>query len=178
MGRDKALLPFRDSLLIDQIARKMVPVFHEVIIVSTGTRAYSVQGTRLALDIFPQAGPLGGLHAGLTAAENPLAFVTACDMPGFVPALADLLIASMKDCDAAVPIYRNRPEPLSAVYSREILPTLENFLHGKRLKMRDFLNAIKINYVNEREIEKITAPAEAFLNINAPGDFPSRESQG
>src|SRR2546427_4845411 len=46
---------------------------------------------RLVRDIVPGCGPLGGLHAALTAARGDFVFVVACDMPYVTAAFADHL---------------------------------------------------------------------------------------
>ncbi len=172
MGRDKALLPFGSSTLIEHMARKMLPCFREVIIVSARRRQYAVEGTVCIEDSIPDAGPLGGLYAGLSAAQHQSAFVTACDMPNFSPELARLLLNRQEGYDAAIPLYRMRPEPLCAVYSVNLLPSLYEFIRKGGRKMRDFIQTMKVDYINENEMEKIVDPARVFLNINSPGDIP------
>lgn len=59
----------------------MGDMFDEVVIVSDSGCKFDIAGVTEVRDIYPCRGPLGGVHAGLTAVRNQWIFVAACDMP-------------------------------------------------------------------------------------------------
>src|SRR5258708_38830334 len=54
-------------------------------------------------DIVPGCGPLGGLHAALTAARHDTLFLIACDMPFVSTPFVAYLISLAAGGDAVVP---------------------------------------------------------------------------
>src|SRR5204862_1990371 len=73
-------------------------------------------GVRTIRDIVPGCGPLGGLHAALTAAREDAVFVVACDMPYVTAAFAEYLFSLAGDVAVVVPWTERRYHPPSAVY--------------------------------------------------------------
>src|SRR5437870_400796 len=76
---------------------------------------------RVIRDIVPGCGPLGGLHAALTAALGDAVFVVACDMPYVTAAFADYLFSLAGDAQIVVPRTERGYHPLCAVYARACL---------------------------------------------------------
>ena len=66
MGRDKAALPFGGGTLLTYQARKLRALGVKELLLSGAAEA--VPGARLVPDLLPGRGPLGGLHACLSAA--------------------------------------------------------------------------------------------------------------
>src|SRR5439155_16087595 len=75
-------------------------------------------GVRVIPDIVPGSGPLGGLHAALTAAHGDAVFVVACDMPYVTAALVEYLFSLAGDAQIVVPRTERGYHPLCAVYRR------------------------------------------------------------
>ena len=85
MGPDKATLSFGDHSLLSRIVRHIETICRPVIVVARDPAQYPNCGARVIADRWPDAGPLGGLHAGLLAAETPYAAAVACDLPFIEP---------------------------------------------------------------------------------------------
>lgn len=79
MGVCKAELPWEGKTLIEHQVQKMLSLGIEDIIIS-GYPKY-IRETRFVADKYLLKGPLGGIHAGLTAAKNPHCLVTCIDTP-------------------------------------------------------------------------------------------------
>jgi len=81
-------------------------------------------------DIFTNKGPLAGIHAGLSIASNPSAFLISCDMPFPNKEIVMDQLNSFynSDCEALIPCLNEKIEPLHAVYSTSIFAELDTYL--------------------------------------------------
>lgn len=83
MGTDKALLEYEGKQFIRQIAEEL-SWFDERIIARGSNGGFGDELERewtVIPDIYPEHGPIGGLHAVLSACESDALFVVTCDMP-------------------------------------------------------------------------------------------------
>ena len=111
-------------------------------------------------------GPMGGLHAALSAGRSDWNLVVACDMPAVsYELLAELLAAAEESgADALVPSTPEGWQPLCAVYHVRLLPAVEAAIHAKRLKMHDFVSSIPARFWPAPD-------ASLFRNVNTPEQF-------
>ena len=163
MGCDKALLPFRGGLLVESVARAVRSAAGSAVLVGH-PRLYQHPGYPAIPDLYPGAGPLGGILTALRHTSADWNLVAACDMPGLSPVFLRLLIDAA-DGDAVVPMGPSgRPEPLCAVYHRRSRPVLERaFGRGVR-SVRAALEDLRATLVSVPEL----AP---FQNVNTPQDW-------
>lgn len=96
MGRDKALLPIDGVPFISRILSTMREEFPDLIISAGEGDSYEQFRCRVAHDLFPDSGPLGGIHAALLATRADSIFITTCDMP-FVSTMLIRHILSQSD---------------------------------------------------------------------------------
>ncbi len=116
MGRDKAELPFQGGTLLSrQVFRLREMGFPDVM----ASGDFSCPGARTVPDEIPGCGPLGGMHAVLSAARNPACLFLPVDMP-LVPESVILSLVNAFDParDEAVRLeHAGVIEPLVGVYS-------------------------------------------------------------
>ncbi|HIW60272.1 MAG TPA: molybdenum cofactor guanylyltransferase [Candidatus Anaerobutyricum avicola] len=129
-------------------------------------------GCDIVMDIYPGCGPMGGLHAGLSAvAEEGRdgVLAAACDMPFLRIGLYRYLLERLMEeeaktgdlLDGAVPVTKQRrvvltgdlmPErrihPLAAVYRTSMREVLERKIRAGRYRLTDALAEARILYVN------------------------------
>ncbi|MGO9260915.1 MAG: molybdenum cofactor guanylyltransferase [Bryobacteraceae bacterium] len=172
MGSDKALLPFRGSLLGRSLAGFVERAAGGVVLVGNPQLAPLV-GYPAIPDRYPGEGPLGGILTALGHTASDWNLLVACDMPGLsAEFLAGLLDAAARsDADALVPVGPGgRPEPLCAVYHRRALEPLGRaFARGVR----------KIVAALEEDAQSAplavcrwpVAEAGVFQNVNTPEDW-------
>jgi len=81
-------------------------------------------------------GPLEGLAAGLAALPTDIdaAYATSCDVPLLQAGFVNLLFDLLGDHLIAVPKEGKFHHPLSAVYRRDVLPTVERLLAENRMR--------------------------------------------
>ena len=69
MGFDKQLLEINERRLIDNLRRKLIREFDEIIVVTNRSEYYLGFDDKITKDIIVGKGPLSGIHAGLMEAQ-------------------------------------------------------------------------------------------------------------
>lgn len=174
MGRDKALLPWHGATLLDHAVARLRGVCDEVRILSGPEARYEDRGLLVSTDIVSDAGPLGGIHAGLTVLSGGPALFLAVDLPlvskDLLAALAALAAAG-EGFDAVVPSHSGGYEPLCAVYGPGSLGPIRRRLEAGERKVTCFWPEVRVRVFEEREISRFGDPATLFRNVNAPPDY-------
>lgn len=166
MGTDKAVLPFGGQTLLDRAAafwRGCAGI--DGILVAAGTAEHLPvlpDGCRPVYDLYPNCGPMAGLHAAFTQTDAELLHVSAVDMPF----LSQEALLPAPAGDAAVYTRHGRPEPLFGVYRRSCLPALEAALKAGNRKMTALLDTLDTEY-----IELPDALADTVSNWNTRADM-------
>ncbi|SHF02979.1 molybdenum cofactor guanylyltransferase [Desulfofundulus australicus DSM 11792] len=172
MGFNKALIQFGPEKLLERVVALVKKAFTGVILVANEADKYAYLGLPVVGDIYPGRGPLAGIHAGLCAAPTPYIFVVACDMPFIDPGLALYLSRQAPGFDVVV--VRDGPylEPLFAVYGKGCLGAIESILRSKnRARVVDFFPAVRVKYIERRDLSGFAGVDRVFTNINTPQDL-------
>jgi molybdenum cofactor guanylyltransferase len=183
MGQDKALLRngAGPTLLERTVATVRAAGLREVVLsVSTVEQGRTwrdavsaVAGLRLVVDAGPGRGPLGALHAALTAFPHHHVLLVACDMPRLDAAALRALLEEPRDADAVVPRVAGRDQPLTALYGPACLPLTARLLAQRRLAMRDLLAApgLRVRFLDDAWLARAGVLAAVFDNVNTPADL-------
>ncbi|WP_057911855.1 molybdenum cofactor guanylyltransferase [Peribacillus muralis] len=176
MGENKALLTIDGDVNISTVASELKKVSQNVLVITNSFEDYRFLQLPLIADLHKDQGPLGGLHAGLTASNTQLQFLTACDMP-FVRATAiNEMISNYEPAfDAVIPEINGRIQPLFAVYHKSCLPILTDCLVKNELKMSRFLEKISVKFIKETGFslyhENPASFQHLFFNMNTREDY-------
>jgi molybdenum cofactor guanylyltransferase len=183
MGQDKVWLPLDGVPLIERVVGRVLPVAGEVLFSANAPARFATLAATLPVpgqvvaDIFPGAGPLAGLHAGLTAARHDLLLALAADMPFVNLALIQQMIGLAEGFDAVVPQTR-RPEsgeltwePLHALYRRSCAAAVAARLAAGERRIFSFFPDVRTRALTPAEIAAVDPDARAFFNINTPEDW-------
>ena len=175
LGRDKAVEPFGGQPLIRHVIESIEPLTGEiVVVVADAARAEALPleaEHRVAVDLYPDCGSLGGIFSGLSAANNRWGLVVACDMPFLNRQLIEHLASLRGECDAVVPMPGEHPEPTHALYSQACLPHIETKLRARDLKISGFFDDVRVRYVSEDEVRQFDPDLHSFFNVNSPEDL-------
>ncbi|MGN0159067.1 MAG: molybdenum cofactor guanylyltransferase [Brotaphodocola sp.] len=107
---------------------------------------------RVVHDIYPDCGPIGGIHAGLSACTNALVMVASCDLP-FLKIelyrwLCDRLLEAESEqgiqYEGVVPVVNGRIHPLSAVYRKSAAKMAERQILTGNYRMCDLAEDSRI----------------------------------
>ena len=177
-GIDKSSLVVDGQTILDrQMAMlQTVDVIREIMIV--GATA-SHRSARRIVDRVSGCGPLGGIHAALTAAAGgtPIqargnaVFVLACDMPYVPSALVTYLLDLAQNADAVIPLTEAGYHPLCAVYSLACLDPVGRRLAEGRLQVVGILDDVKARVVTVAELDRFGDPHRLLMNVNTPVDY-------
>ncbi len=136
MGSNKAELEWDGVRLIEHQVNKLRALGIDDIIISGYSKP--VEGTRFVADKYLLKGPLGGIHAGLLAAENPTCLVVSVDTP-LVPsdAISELIQAHLNSSgNITVLAHGDEIEPLMGVYERWLSSIAEQILQSDNTSVR------------------------------------------
>ena len=167
MGRQKALLPVGEETLCAHIARAGEG-FRECIFSSNGGVDVP-EGYLPVADSFRDCGPMGGLHAALSACKSDALVCAPCDAPYYSKELAAFLSdAFTEEWDALIlQDETGRMHPLMGVYAKTCLPALTAHLEAGNLRMMRLLEAVHTRVM--------TLPADfsqqVFMNLNTPESY-------
>ncbi|MEG1501188.1 MAG: molybdenum cofactor guanylyltransferase, partial [Clostridiales bacterium] len=126
-------------------------------------------------DIYPNHGPLGGIHAGLSYAKYDYCFISSCDLPNFHGGLAAYLLSQASGYDLVLPCIDGFFQPLFAVIHRRVLPIIEaELLNGENNKVMFVYRKMKMRIIEKEEILPFGDPQELFYNINTPLDYQKK----
>lgn len=170
MGVCKAELGWKNTTLLEHQIEKMRSLGIEDIIVSGYMT--TVPGTRCVPDTYPLKGPLGGIHAGLSAAKYPHCLVTGVDTP-LVPekTLAELVAAHMESgSDITVLSHGDEVEPLIGVYKSRLSGEAERILKGDNTSVRVLLKRARTG------LYEFKGDGELLCDCNTPEDILSAQT--
>ena len=159
---DKGLQLLHGKPLVAAVLARFAPQVDEVLInANQNLQAYEAFGHRVVPDaIGGFAGPLAGLHAGLSAAGHPLVLTAPCDSPFLPLDLCSRLKNAMQENDLAVAKTGSQPHPVFALVRSTVKQNLENFLSAGGRKIDAWYASLKVVEV------AFDDEADAFRNIN------------
>jgi molybdopterin-guanine dinucleotide biosynthesis protein A len=171
LGRQKAGVLLGGETLLGRAIRLTRPL-GEVWVVGDGRPLPLPPGIRMAADLFPGKGPLGGVYTGLLLSPSPYALAVACDMPFVNSQLLGSFLTLAPGYDAVVPRVGELLEPLHAVYSRRCLPVMNDLLRQGKLSLLEVFPRVKVRYVEGMEM----GDSLPFFNINTPQDLEKAQT--
>jgi molybdopterin-guanine dinucleotide biosynthesis protein A len=171
MGSNKALLPYRGGRFIEAICRQLAELFPEVIVVTNMPEQYRFLPCRKVPDLFPNIGPLAGIHSGLCHSATPYIFAVACDMPNLNAELIRRLAAGAKGVDVVIPESGKGLEPMHAFYGQGCRAAMEEALVAGDRKIVSFFERVTVRTVSHGEVAAVDPDFASFRNINTPDDY-------
>jgi molybdopterin-guanine dinucleotide biosynthesis protein A len=161
-GVDKGLVLLRGRPMVAWVLERLAPQTGEIVInANQNLEAYGAFGYRVVPDeIGGFAGPLAGLHAGLSAVTWELAVTAPCDSPFLPLDLVARLQAALGEHDLAVAKTGDQPHPVFSLVRRSVRAHLGAFLAGGGRKIDAWYASLKVVEV------PFDDEADAFRNIN------------
>lgn len=175
LGRNKVIEVIGSKSLLERVVSNL-SIFDSEIIVVTGKESIIPQLTkypkvRIAEDIYPEEGSLGGIYTGLIQSKTYYNVVVACDMPFINQDLVSYMIDLAESFDVIIPLVDNILEPLHAVYSKNCISPIEFLIKQNRLSILELFPMVKVKYIDSAEIDKFDPRHLSFFNINTEADL-------
>ncbi|MGC1452164.1 MAG: molybdenum cofactor guanylyltransferase [Candidatus Sulfotelmatobacter sp.] len=167
MGADKAFVMLDGRTLLARALESARSVTSDVCIVGDATK-FAPFGP-VVEDVFPQCGPLGGIHAALRASQKELNLMLAVDVPFVTPALLQYLISRARNSASATVTVAQAGggwQPLCAVYRREFAGAGERSLRAGRYKIDALFASTPMQVIAEGELQAAGFSPKMFRNLN------------
>ncbi len=172
LGRNKLAQMIGDRTLLERVVDRLSLLSGEILVViAQGQPKPAVPQTKVVVDLYPGKGVLGGIYTGLVAAQSFHVLVVAADMPFLNSSLLRYLIQLSPAYDVIIPKIGDELEPLHAIYSKNCLAPIQQQIEQGKLKVRDFLDQVRVRYVEEAEINRFDPKKVSFFNINTSADL-------
>ncbi|MCL6479820.1 MAG: molybdenum cofactor guanylyltransferase [Peptococcaceae bacterium] len=170
MGRNKALLEIGGISMIERVAGVLAQHCSEILVAGENIELNRM-GFHIVPDIYPGCGPLGGIHAGLTAAQNRFSFTAACDIPFLDGGLMRRMILEIEDNCAAVVLKTGQYlEMLFSIYSKEFARAAETCIKNGVYKITAALSLVRWKAV-EVDLAEFPDLKKILMNVNTPEDY-------
>jgi molybdopterin-guanine dinucleotide biosynthesis protein A len=171
MGRDKALLPFRGSTLVEGALALLRAVAAEVVI--AGSRPDLACFAPVLADLHPGCGPLSGIEAALVYAADAGYERILClpvDLPLLPEAFPRLLLerSALTGAPATVSTLGGRAQPLCCVFRPALLPRITAALDSGNYKVMRPLETLSAGQLDLFALESVTASQPVWLDGHAP----------
>jgi len=181
----KEWLEIGGRTLLDCVVEAVARETSRTIVVAAPGRPLPALARRVEIvhDSRPGSGPLAALLDGLDAigpaAEEPLAFVSSCDVPGVKPELIRWLVAraAATAADWVVPEVAGHPQVLASVIRRSLRGPIAAWLASGRRDPSGLVaslrhdKAMRIDLVGEEALVAVDPALESFRDIDTPEDL-------
>lgn len=148
MNQHKALLPVKDGTLIEFILQQLEEHFEETLVSVSESDKFEFLNKKLVVDEKLEYGPMMGIKSALSVSAHEKNFVIACDIPKIHFKLLDNILLKGKNFDIVVPVSPSGlREPLFAVYSKSILPQMEQLIRENVHSLLSLFDKCKTDYV-------------------------------
>jgi molybdenum cofactor guanylyltransferase len=166
---DKGLRLLNGRPLAAWVLERVAGQAVEILINANRNRdAYSALGHRVIEDhVGGFAGPLAGMHAGLSEATQELVAFVPCDTPLLPADLVSRLLAPLRDeqMDLSVARTGSQAHNVICVARKRLLPHLADFLAQGGRKVDAWYSTLKVAEVSFDDQDS------AFRNANTPEDL-------
>jgi molybdopterin-guanine dinucleotide biosynthesis protein A len=168
-GVDKGLVLLDGTPMVAHVIARLAPQVGTLLInANQNLDRYAAFGYPVVPDdVGGFAGPLAGLHAGMTRATTPYVVTAPCDSPFLAPDLVSRLADGLarERAQLAVAYTGSQPHPVFALVDRAVLQNLEQFLRGGGRKIDAWYAALPVAAVSFDDEEA------AFRNINTQDEL-------
>jgi molybdopterin-guanine dinucleotide biosynthesis protein A len=176
MGTDKAFLPLKGRTLLAHALETAHALTNAVFLVGDPAK-FAGFGSTIP-DIFPDTGPLGGIHSALVADKAELNLILGVDMPLVTGYLLSYLIQQAQASPAmvTVPYIAGFFQPLCAVYRKEFATVAEHALRAGKYKIDPLFQTIEIRKISSAELQEKGFSERLFTNINTAEEYRTLSS--
>ncbi|MBK9099727.1 MAG: molybdenum cofactor guanylyltransferase [bacterium] len=176
MGTNKSLLKVGNKSLLQRIIEILESIFSEVVISSNELELFELFKKKIIKDIYPDRGPISGIHSALYSTKTEKNFFISCDMPLINKELINYLINFKSDKDIILPKAEGKIQQLCGVYSKKIFPQVDKLINESMKKDSKLKGSIyELQGCVETEIVDVSGldyyHLDLFFNINTPEDF-------
>ena len=171
MGQDKALVKLGGETLLER-AVETWKGYGSGIQLSVGAperKALAPAGIPAIPDIYPDRGPLAGLHAGLRACTTSWMQLVSVSCPFLTPAQADVLWKNIGDSDVCVFTIDGVAQPLFGLYRKRCMSIAETMMLNGDYNINALLSWAHTVYIPAED-------AQVFRSLDTPQELAQAQS--
>ena len=171
MGEQKAFKQIAGKSLMDYAVAQGHSIAEDVFIV--GDKIMFGAYGRIVNDIFPNCGPLGGIHAALDRTKTEFSLILALDTPFLTKTFLHFLNAQAQESEKMVTVTQLQGgyNPLGAIYRKGFFHVADAALKANNLKIDGLFPPSDTLVISEAELIMQRFNLGMFENINTPEDF-------
>lgn len=174
-GVDKGLLEVNGQVVIEQILQVLKPQVANILInANRNIERYQSYGYPVIQDeLLGFQGPLAGIAVALQKASTEYVLILPCDSPTLAPDIAQHLLQTLQNEAAEIAVAHDgeRLQPIHAVISRHLLPSLLEFLEQGERK-------VDLWYAKHKmAVADFSNCRTMFFNMNTPADKVALEKR-
>jgi molybdopterin-guanine dinucleotide biosynthesis protein A len=172
LGTNKAFVKICGKRILDHIYEVLKAFFSEIILVTNEPLLYTYLSVKIATDILPDKGPLGGLFTGLFYTHSFPAMVVSCDLPFLKQNLIKLLLDNRAPhLDLVLPITPDGYQPLCALYGIRAFDVIKQQLAKGDFQISHIFRYLKKRTLSPKTLSQVDTDFRSFLNVNTPADL-------
>lgn len=169
---NKALLNYKEKKFIEHII-EAAKDYKEIIIISNNLSEYRGFNLRVVEDIYKGNGPLSGIHSALINSTTDKVLCIACDMPLITKDTLNIIGSYDKEYEVLVPSVNERLQPLCGIYSKNIIPKLEEAIKENNNKLQLLIRSFDLKVIEGDNKSKFIE--RDFSNINTEKEYRELE---
>lgn len=179
MGSSKALAPFEDRTLIENIYTLLDYSFERSPLVVTNDRHNfdgidALQDATIVEDVYPGHKVLGAVASAFDYTDAENIFAIGVNMPFICLPLINKMAFHIQMADAVVPIQDGKDICLHAVYNRRLVPIMHKKIEAGEVLLHSFFPEIDLVQI---QVRKDLHEDVIFCDIHTPADLKLVEEQ-
>lgn len=168
MGQNKALLTMNNKCFLDVIAEELSTLGEVLVSVDSKTR-YEGISHRMVEDCHRDIGPMEGIYQTVRHAGTEYVFVCGADMPFLKKELVQYMAEFVSsDYDCFVLEDEERIHPLCAIYSKAVLPVIEELIAEGNYRLMEIFRRVRTKYI---KLELSCFSPKLVRNINTKEEY-------
>ena len=128
---------------------------------------------RVVEDIYKGNGPLSGIHSALINSTTDKVLCIACDMPLITKDILNIIGNYDREYEVLVPSVNERLQPLCGIYSKNIIPKLEEAIKENNNKLQLLIRSFDLKVIEGDNKSKFIE--RDFSNINTEKEYRELE---
>ena len=169
MGQNKVLMEYQNRRFLDRICDELRGFDEETCISAAAPGEYEYLGLPVVCDENREIGPIEGIRQVLLHTSCDYVFVCAGDMPFITGDLVRYMaefISSDYDCYCMVD--EEHVHPLCAIYSKDVLPVIEELIRQGQYRLLQILRRVRTKYIR---LESSSFDKKQLRNINTREEY-------
>jgi len=166
MGRDKALLPFRESNSLAEYQYDRLSKLFDRVYISAKSNKFDFDAPLIIDNTTNISSPMVALESILSHSKDNALFIIAVDMPFVSEATIKKMIESYNSSNMEIAVAKSgeRLEPLCAIYSTSLIDRVRDLIKENNHRLHSLIELSKSKIVE-------VSNQDEFLNLNRVSDY-------